>query len=70
MRKTFIKLAEERLVVIQPQRSAFVVKISVEDGLDARCVREAIEVASVADPAASAALAMIRMLRKILLMSI
>lgn len=70
MRKTFIKLAEERLVVIQPQRSAFVVKISVEDALDARCVREAIEVASVADPAASAALAMIRMLRKILLMSI
>lgn len=38
----FIKLAEERLVTIQPQRGAFVVKISVADVLDARFVREAI----------------------------
>lgn len=47
VREAFIKLAEERLVVIQPQRGTFVVKISVDDVLDARFVREAIEVAIV-----------------------
>lgn len=47
VREAFIKLAEERLVVIQPQRGTFVVKISVPDVLDARFVREAIEVAVV-----------------------
>ena len=38
VREAFIKLAEERLVVIQPQRGTFVVKISVEEVLDARFV--------------------------------
>jgi DNA-binding GntR family transcriptional regulator len=54
VREAFIKLAEERLVSIQPQRGTFVVKISVADVLDARFVREAIEVA-VAQEAATAA---------------
>ena len=49
VREAFIKLAEERLVSIQPQRGTFVVKISVADVLDARFVREAIEVAVVQD---------------------
>ena len=47
VREAFIKLSEERLVVIQPQRGTFVIKISVDDVLDARFVREAIEVAIV-----------------------
>ena len=47
VREAFIKLSEERLVVIQPQRGTFVIKISVDDVLYARFVREAIEVAIV-----------------------
>ena len=39
VREAFIKLSEERLVVIQPQRGTFVIKISVDDVLDARFVR-------------------------------
>jgi DNA-binding GntR family transcriptional regulator len=63
VREAFIKLAEERLVVIQPQRGTFVVKISVNDVLDARYVREAIEVAVVQEAAASAPLTAIKELR-------
>lgn len=66
VREAFIKLAEERLVVIQPQRGTFVVKISIEDVLDARFVREAIEVAIAADLAASATPETIGALREIL----
>lgn|GEM_PF-6048639 len=66
MHKACIQLAEERQGVIQPQRGTFVVKISVEDVLDACFVREAIKVAIVADLAALAAPAAIRMLREIL----
>ena len=66
MREAVIQLAAERLVVIQPQRGISVVKISVEDVLDAGFVREAIKVAIVADLAASAAPAAIGMLREIL----
>ena len=54
VREAFIKLAEERLVIIQPQRGTFVVKISVADVLDARFVREAIEVAVAQEAATSA----------------
>ncbi len=63
VREAFIKLAEERLVTIQPQRGTFVVKISVADVLDARFVREAIEVAVVQEAAGSASLSTIRELR-------
>ena len=47
VREAFIKLAEEHLLSIQPQRGTFVVRISVADVLDARFVREAIELAVV-----------------------
>ena len=66
VREAFIKLAEERLVSIQPQRGTFVVKISVADVLDARFVREAIEVAVTREAATSAPLSAIKELRSLL----
>lgn len=66
VREAFIKLAEERLVSIQPQRGTFVVKISVADVLDARFVREAIEVAVVREAATSAPLSAIKELRSLI----
>lgn len=66
VREAFIKLAEERLVIILPQRGTFIVKISIEDVLDARFVREAIEVAIAADLACSASAEIIGELRHIL----
>ncbi|MDR0441458.1 MAG: GntR family transcriptional regulator, partial [Candidatus Accumulibacter sp.] len=66
VREAFIKLAEERLVSIQPQRGTFVVKISVADVLDARFVREAIELAVTREAATSAPLSAIRELRALI----
>ena len=66
VREAFIKLAEERLVVILPQRGTFVVKISVADVLDARFVREAIEVAVAQEAATSASPAAIKEMRKVI----
>ena len=66
VREAFIKLAEERLVNIMPQRGTFVVKISVADVLDARFVREAIEVAVVQEAATSATPEMIAELRRLI----
>lgn len=66
VREAFIKLAEERLVVILPQRGTFVVKISVKDVLDARFVREAIEVAVAQEAATSAPPTAIRELRHLI----
>jgi len=66
VREAFLKLAEERLVVIQPKRGTFVVKISIADVLDARFVREAIEVAVVQEAALSALPKAIRRLRQLL----
>lgn len=43
VREAFIKLAEEGLLEIRPQRGTFVRKISVDAVMDARFVREAIE---------------------------
>ena len=65
VREAFIKLAEERLVVILPQRGTFVVKISVADVLDARFVREAIEVAVAQEAASMASPAAIKQMREI-----
>lgn len=45
VREAFIKLGESGLVTIRPQRGTFVVKISVKQVIDARFVREAVEVA-------------------------
>ncbi|MDP5239779.1 GntR family transcriptional regulator [Uliginosibacterium sp. 31-16] len=54
VREAFIRLAQEYLVEIRPQRGTFVRRIVVSEVLDARFVREAIEVA-VAREAASRA---------------
>ncbi|PTW58980.1 DNA-binding GntR family transcriptional regulator [Breoghania corrubedonensis] len=43
VREAFIKLAEEGLLEIRPQRGTFVQKVSLEAVLDARFVREAVE---------------------------
>ena len=43
VREAFIKLAEEGLVEIRPQRGTFVCKISLRAVEDARFIREAIE---------------------------
>lgn len=66
VREAFIKLAEERLVAILPQRGTFVVKISVADVLDARFVREAIEVAVAEEAATSAPASAIKDLRDLI----
>ncbi|MDR1935056.1 MAG: GntR family transcriptional regulator [Candidatus Accumulibacter sp.] len=65
VREAFIKLAEERLVNIQPQRGTFVVKISVAEVLDARFVREALEVAVTRKAATSAPLSAVKELRRL-----
>ncbi|MBT3066421.1 GntR family transcriptional regulator [Rhodoferax sp. U11-2br] len=66
VREAFIKLAEERLVVILPQRGTFVIKISVADVLDARFVRQAIEMAVVQDAAISAPPSAVKDLRDLI----
>jgi DNA-binding GntR family transcriptional regulator len=47
VREAFIKLADAQLLNIQPQRGTFVVKISTRAVMDARFIREALEVAVV-----------------------
>lgn len=54
VREAFIKLAEDGLVEIRPQRGTFVRKISPEAVMDARFVREALEADIVKLVAASA----------------
>ncbi|MFT4171064.1 MAG: GntR family transcriptional regulator [Rhodocyclaceae bacterium] len=66
VREAFIKLAEERLVEVLPQRGTFVVKISIEDVMDARFVREVIEVAIVEEVAARATPELVAELRDVL----
>jgi GntR family transcriptional regulator, rspAB operon transcriptional repressor len=66
VREAFIKLAEERLVEVLPQRGTFVVKISIEDVMDARFVREIIEVAIVEEVAAKATPELVAQLRDVL----
>ena len=43
VREAFIKLAEEGLLEVRPQRGTFVKKISIKAVMDARFVREAVE---------------------------
>ncbi len=43
VREAFIKLAEEGLVSVRPQRGTYIQRISVPDALTARFVREAVE---------------------------
>ena len=66
VREAFIKLAEDQLVSIQPQRGSFIVKISLADVLGARFVREAIEVALVQEAAVTAAVSTINELRQLI----
>ncbi|MDR0577891.1 MAG: GntR family transcriptional regulator [Candidatus Accumulibacter sp.] len=66
VREAFIKLADERLVSIQPQRGTFVVKISIADVLDARFVRETIEVAVAQEAATSTPLTAVKELRDLI----
>ncbi|MDR2789182.1 MAG: GntR family transcriptional regulator [Candidatus Accumulibacter sp.] len=66
VREAFIKLAEGRLIRIQPQSGTFVVHISVTDVLDARFVREAIEIAVTREAATSASLSAIEELRSLI----
>jgi len=49
VREAFIKLGEERLIEVLPQRGSYVRKISVKEVLDARHLREIIEVSIVRD---------------------
>ena len=43
VREAFIKLGEERLIEVLPQRGTYIRKISVKEVLDARHLREVIE---------------------------
>lgn len=54
VREAFIQLAEQGLLRVRPQRSTEVVRISIRDVLNARFVREALEVAVVRQAAAAA----------------
>lgn len=51
VREAFIKLGEERLIEVLPQRGTYVRKISLKEVLDARHLREIIEVAIVREVA-------------------
>ena len=51
VREAFIKLGEERLIEVLPQRGTYVRKISLKEVLDARHLREVIELAIVREVA-------------------
>ena len=64
VREAFIKLAEEGLLEIRPQRGTFVRKISKTAVMDARFVREAIEANIVRELAAEGDAGLVARLRK------
>ncbi|WP_103334812.1 GntR family transcriptional regulator [Pseudotabrizicola formosa] len=64
VREAFIKLAEEGLVQVRPQRGTFVCKISLRAVEDARFIREAIESDLVRIVAAASDGALVRELRR------
>ncbi|SDI43966.1 GntR family transcriptional regulator [Propionivibrio dicarboxylicus] len=66
VREAFIKLAEERLVEVRPQRGTFVRKISVKEVLDARHLREIIEVSIVREVSAKHDAELINRLRQLI----
>ena len=63
VREAFIKLGEERLIEILPQRGTYIRKISVREVLDARHLREVIEVSIVREVAEKKTPALVRTLR-------
>ncbi|WP_376872861.1 GntR family transcriptional regulator [Albirhodobacter sp. R86504] len=64
VREAFIKLAEEGLLEVRPQRGTFVRKVSMEAVLDARFVREAVEADIVKLCAVEAPVSLIATLRE------
>ena len=66
VREAFIKLAEERLVEVRPQRGTFVRKISVKEVLDARHLREIIEVSIIREVTQKHDAALIQQLRQLI----
>ena len=64
VREAFIKLSEERLIEVLPQRGTYVRKISVKEMLGARHVREIIEVSIVREVALNHDASLIKALRK------
>lgn len=67
VREALIKLAEDRLVEILPQRGTFVTPIRLHEVLEARFIREALEVAVVRQAAASGRTAVLGGLGNLLL---
>lgn len=64
VREAFIKLRELGLLEIRPQRGTFVHRISVHDVMNARFVREAVEVAVVREAAAQRTPGLVKDLRE------
>ena len=66
VREALIKLAEDRLVEILPQRGSFITPIRLHEVLEARFIREALEIAVVRDAAASGRAATLGQLESLL----
>jgi len=66
VREALIKLAEDRLVEILPQRGSFITPIRLHEVLEARFIREALEIAVVRDAAASGRAAILGQLGSLL----
>ncbi len=66
VREAFIKLGEERLIEVLPQRGTYVRKISVKGVLDARHLREIIEVSIVREVALKHDASLIKVLRHLI----
>ena len=66
VREAFIKLGEERLIEVRPQRGTYIRKISVKEVLDARHLREIIEISIVREVAARRDPALVKTLRGII----
>ena len=64
VREAFIKLGEERLLEVRPQRGTYVRKISVKEVLDARHLREIIELSIVREVTRQHDATLIRNLRR------
>lgn len=64
VREAFIMLGQEKLIEVRPHRGTFIRAISVKEVLDARYVREVIEVAIVREIAKKADDALLKKLRK------
>lgn len=65
VREAFIKLGEERLIEVLPQRGTYIRKISVKEVLDARHLREIIEVSIVREVAEKKTPALLATLRSL-----